>query len=245
MSAFDNNNTPADPNPITENFLDNLVGEGKKFLDPEALAKGKYEADVHVTNLERQLAELRTDLDQGTKITELMELVREQHKPAPVVDPNASPVVPGDTSSGQMTEDELKSLIEQHVSERDKQTSVTKNITDAEKALEDKYGESAVRVITSRAAELGMTVDQMKELAGTSPKVFSRLVGLDDRASFSGTFLGETQRSEGATLKSADTRNFAFYQEMRKKNRAHYYSPKVQMQMMKDREAMGREAFGT
>jgi len=242
MSAF-NDKIPADPDPITQDFLDNLVGEGKKFADPEALAKGKYEADVHVTNLERQLAEMRNDIDQGAKITELMELVREQHKPAPK-DLDKSPVVPGDTSSGQMTEDELKSLIEQHVSERDKQTSVTKNITDSEKALEDKYGEAAGRVITTRAAELGMSVDQMKELAGTSPKVFSRLVGLDDKASFSGTFLGETQRSEGATLKSADTRNFAFYQDLRKKNRAHYYSPKVQMQMMKDREEMGRKAFG-
>jgi len=242
MSAFDTN-APTDPNPITENFLDNLVGDGKKFVDPEALAKGKYEADVHVTNLERQLAEMREDLDQGAKITELMELVREQNKPAPK-DQDKSPVVPGDTSSGQMTEDELKSLIEQHVSERDKQTSATQNITNAEKALGDKFGEAAGRVLAAKAAEVGMSVDDMKAIAGSNLKAFYRLMGLESVSQpDSGGLLGSAQRSEGDAPKDPNIRNFKYYQTMRKEQRAHYYSPKVQAQMMKDREAMGAEGF--
>ena len=243
MSAFENTPAPNAPDPITEDFLGNLVGDGKKFTDAESLAKGKYEADVHVSNLERQIAELREDIDQGAKLSELMELVREQNKPAPK-DPDKSPVVPSDTSSGQMTEDELKSLIETHVSERDKQSLKARNLAEADKALSTKFGEGAGRVLNDRAAGLGMTVEDLKAVASENPKAFFRLMGMDgsNQATDSGTLLGGAQRSEGGEIKGASTRDAAFYKEMRKKNKAAYYMPKVQMQMMQDAESMG-EAF--
>ena len=99
MSAFDKDA----PNPgevITENFLDHLVGEGKKFTDPEAMAKGKYESDRHVSNLEKQLAELKEDLDKATQMDEMMELIRNQQKP---VEPEPDNVDPGQTGPDQMT----------------------------------------------------------------------------------------------------------------------------------------------
>jgi hypothetical protein len=246
MSAFDKDaaNKPGAADLITEDFLGHLVGDGKKFNDHESLAKGKYESDLHVSNLERQLVELREDLDQGTKITELMDLVREQNKPKPVEDPTKTPVVPGDTSSGQMTEEELKALIATHVSERDKHSHETRNLVEADKALETKYGEAAGRVLAHRAGQLGMSVEEMKTAASINPKVFYRLMGMDgdNKSTDTGTFTGGAQRSEGVELKGADTRNSAFYSKMRKEKKGNYYSPKVQMQMMKDAEALG-EAF--
>ena len=41
---------------------EDLVGEGKKFKTIDDLAKGKAQADTHITNLEKELAELRQDL---------------------------------------------------------------------------------------------------------------------------------------------------------------------------------------
>ena len=242
MSAFDKDaaNKPGATDPITEDFLGHLVGEGKKFSDQESLAKGKYESDLHVSNLERQITELREDIDQGVKITELMELVREQNKPAPK-DPDKSPVVPSDTSSGQMTEEELKALIATHVSERDKQSLEARNLVEVDVALADRFGDSAGRILYDRAADLSMAVDEMKLLASKNTKAFFRLMGMDgdNRSSQTSTLLGGTQRSEGVQIKGADTRNSAYYAQMRKENKAAYYMPKVQMQMMKDAEAMG------
>ncbi len=243
MSAFTDTPAPNAPALITEDFLGNLVGDGKKFTDAESLAKGKYEADVHVSNLERQIVELREDIDQGAKLTELMELVREQNKPAPK-DPDKSPVVPSGTSSGQMTEEELKALITTHVSERDKQSLEARNLVEADKALSTKFGDGAGRVLNDRAVGLGMTVDELKAVASKNPKAFFRLVGMDggNQVTDTGTLLGGTQRSEGVQIKGADTRDAAYYNDLRKKNKAAYYMPKVQMQMMKDAESMG-EAF--
>ncbi len=243
MSAFDTNaGTTALADPITEDFLGNLVGEGKKFTDAEALARGKYEADLHVTGLEKQLAELREDLDQGSKITELMELVRNQNKPQ---DPPTPPKEgPGDTSSGQMTEEELKALIETHVSERDKHTLETRNLEQADKAMLDKYGSDAGRVLTHRANSLGMSVDEMKAVASKNVKAFTRLMGMDgdDKSLETSSLLGGGKRSESGSSKGAEVRDSAYYSKLRKENKSYYYNPKVQMQLMKDAESMG-EAF--
>ena len=247
MSAFDKDaaNKPGAADLITEDFLGHLVGDGKKFSDQESLAKGKYESDLHVSNLERQLAELREDVDQGVKITELMELVREQNKPADK-DQDKSTVVPGETSSGQMTEEELKALIATHVSERDRQTSEARNLGEVDAVLTTKFGDSAGRVLHEKATGLGMSVDEMRVLASRNTKAFFRLMGLDgdNKSTDTGTLMGGGQRSEGVQNKGV-TRNFAFYQAMRrdKKTKALYYSPKMQQQMMDDRTAMGAEAF--
>ena len=246
MSAFDKDaaNKPGAADLITEDFLGHLVGDGKKFGDHESLAKGKYESDLHVTNLERQLAELREDVDQGAKITELMELVRKQNEPPK--DPNKPPVVPDDTSSGQMTEEELKALIATHVSERDRQTYEARNLEEVDTVLTTKFGDSAGRVLHDKATGLGMSVDEMRVLASKNTKAFFRLMGLDgdNKSTDTGTLLGKTQRSEGVQNKGT-ARNFAFYQAMRRdtKTRALYYSPKMQQQMMDDRAAMGAEVF--
>jgi hypothetical protein len=242
MSAFDTNaGTPAPEDVITDNFLENLVGEGKKFTDPEALAKGKYEADKFVEDLKRQNAELREDMEKAAKLDELMELVKNQNvKPTeqaqtPVVDPS-------DTSSDQMTEETLKALIENHVSERDQQTTKAHNLAEADKVLTQKYGDSANAVLKARASELNMSVDEMKELASKNPKAFLRLVGTDEKTVSSGNLVGGSQRSESGTISNADVRNFAYYNKLRKENKKLYYSPKVQQQLMKDAESM-KEAF--
>ena len=45
-----------------DSFVTQLVGEGKKFKDYEALAKGKLEADRHIGEITKTLDELRAEL---------------------------------------------------------------------------------------------------------------------------------------------------------------------------------------
>jgi len=242
MSAFDTNA----PNPgevITENFLDHLVGEGKKFADPEAMARGKYESDRHVTNLEKQLAELKEDLDKATQMDEMMELIRNQQR-APV-EPVAPVVDPSQTGPDQMTPEALKAIVENHVSERDRQKTEARNVAEADKVLTEKFGDSAGTIVNTRANELGMSVDAMKEMASKNPKAFLRLVGVDaTKGSPPGNLLGNNQRSEGGPITNANTRDSKYYSKMRKENKGDYYRPQTQAQMMKDREEMGEAFYG-
>lgn len=244
MSAFDTNvSNNEDVIPEGTNPLEYLVGEGKKFDSPEALAKGKIEADKFIEDLKRQNAELREDMEKSAKLDELMELVRNQSK-APE-QPNTSKVDPNDTSSDQMTPEELKAMIENHVSERDRKTTEARNLAEADKVLREKFGDSAGNILNTRAKELGMSVDAMKEMASKTPKAFLRLVGVDTNKPVTpGGIIGNSQRSEGGSITNANTRNSAFYSKMRKESKGIYYSPKIQAQMMKDREALGEAFYG-
>jgi hypothetical protein len=243
MSAFDGKPTPSEIETITENFLENLVGEGKKFADPEALARGKHEADKFVEDLKRQNAELREDMEKAAKVEELLEEIRNQKELTANKDPNDH-VDPGDTSSDQMTPDALKALIETHVSERDAKRTATQNLAEVDKVLTEKYGEGAASILSSRADDLGMSTDEMKDLAARNPKAFLRLVGADAETQQSSTLLGNSQRSEGVQIKGAETRDFAFYQKIRRESKNRYHSVDVQKQMWKDAEAMGAAFYG-
>jgi len=240
MSVFEETGgtTQTTEETITENFLENLVGDGKKFTDPEALAKGKYEADKFVKDLERQNAELREDLEKTAKLDELMELVRNQNKAE--AQPANTPVVdPSDTSSDQMTPEALKALVEQHVNERETTAKQEKNIAEANRMMEEKFGDTAGRVLVTRAAEVGMAVEDVKQLASQNPKAFAKLMGLDaSNPTPSGNLLGGNVRSE-SVISNANTRNSAYYSKLRKENKGNYYSPKVQQQMVNDAEALG------
>lgn len=243
MSAFEKGNeNPGAEEVITEEFLESLVGDGKKFVDPEALAKGKYEADNYIKGLEKQLSELRSDIESSSKIDELMELVRNQNKEPEGANKNSGNPDPDNTSPGQMSEQELKALIEDHVTERDKQTSLSRSLLEAEKFLEDRFGVNAYTVINDRAKALDMSVEDLKALASTNLKAFYRLIGTDTKQNQESTTLLGGKSTERGDFKGAEVRNSAFYKELRKKDKKAYYHPKVQMQLMKDAEALG-EAF--
>jgi hypothetical protein len=142
-----------------------------------------------------------------------------------------------------MTEDELKDLISTHVSERDKQATEARNLAEADKALKDKYGDTSANVIKTKADGLGMSIEEMQTLASRNPKAFFRLMEMDSTHKESTAFVGGGQRSEGVRSKDANPRNFAFYQDLRRKSKGQYYKPQVQQAMMNDLEAMGKEAF--
>ena len=48
----------AEGNEEIQSYLEHLVGEGKKFKDNEALARGKFEADKTDAAREAELAEI-------------------------------------------------------------------------------------------------------------------------------------------------------------------------------------------
>src|SRR6478752_10635011 len=62
MNILDNTNQPdpvqIDPN---KNYLEELVGEGRKFKSPEELARGKAESDLYIEHMKGRMDELRQD----------------------------------------------------------------------------------------------------------------------------------------------------------------------------------------
>jgi hypothetical protein len=230
-----------------ESYLAKLVAvKGDNWKDPEVLAKGKLEADGYIKTLEEQLAAMREDLGKQEYSKQLLDQLQNKAT-APT---NVNTVVPnknnGSTNTDgntqpQVSEESLKSLVEQTLTNREKESTVKQNLSLVDAELEKSYGTEAVSVIQKKATELGMSVQRMQEIAAESPTAFFALLG-EQKKSFSPMVQGSI-RTEGVNLQASTERTWSYYQALRRENKSLYFSPKVQQQLMADRQRLGTK-FG-
>jgi hypothetical protein len=227
-----------------ESYLAKLVAaKGENWKDPEVLAKGKLEADGYIKNLEEQLRQMREDIQkQDYAKTLLEELQNKATSPT-----NVKPVVANNTNNGgtntdgntppQVSEDTLKSLVEQTLTARELENTVKQNLAIVDQELEKSYGTEAPLVVQKKAQELGLSVQRLQELASESPTAFFNLIG-EPKKSFQPIVQG-TVRTEGVNMQASTERNFDYYQKLRRENKSLYYTPKIQRQMMDDAARLG------
>jgi len=258
MSVFTEGNvteqaTQAEPQttettPPQESFVAKLVeAKGENWSNPEVLAKGKLEADTYIQQLETQLTQMREDLGKQDYAAKLLDQL--QNKAA---DPTtAKPVMPnnnndiGGPSEGNtnpsLSEEDLKSLVEQTLTAREKDSVVKQNLSFVDAELEKSFGTNAKATVQNKAKELGISIERMQEIAAESPNAFFSLIG-EPKKSFNPMVQGSV-RTEGVNMQTSAERNWSYYQNLRKSDRHTYYSPKVQQQLMEDKMRMG-DKFG-
>lgn len=231
-----------------ESYLQKIVEtRGENWKDPEVLAKGKLEADAYIKNLEDQLASMREDLSKQDYAAQLLQQL-ETKASAPT---NENPLESNNNNNGgtntegntnlAVSEDDLKSLVEKTLTEREKQATVQENIRQVDVTLEEIYGTEARNVLINKSQELGISMERMQELASESPSALFALLGEKQQ-----TFKPITQgsvRTESVGTTTGGERDFNYYQKLRRENRNLYYTPKVQQQMMEDRQRLGNR-FG-
>lgn len=232
-----------------ESFLAKLVAvKGDNWKDPEVLAKGKLEADGYIKTLEDQLAQMRDDLGKQEYSKQLLDQL--QNKATSPVNVNA--VVPNNNNNNgstntdgntqpQVSEESLKSLVEQTLTKRDQDNTIKQNLAIVDAELEKSYGTEATSIIKSKSAELGVSIQRMQEIAAESPTAFFALLG-EQKKSFSPMVQGSV-RTEGVNMQASTDRDWNYYQKLRRENKTTYYSPKVQKQLMIDRQRLGSK-FG-
>lgn len=225
-----------------DSFVQKLVeAKGDNWKDPEVLAKGKIEADGYIKELEGQLSNMREDLSKQDYAKDLLEQL--QNKAA---DPtNAKNAMPnndtGGTSEGNtnpsLSEEDLKSLVERTLTERDKDSVVKQNLNLVNNEMEKSYGTDASTKIQDKAKELGLTLERMQEIAAESPTAFFNLIG-EPKKDFRPMVEGSV-RTEGVNMQASNERDWSYYQNLRRDNRSLYYSPKIQRQLMEDKSRLG------
>lgn len=230
-----------------ESYLAKLVAvKGENWKDPETLAKGKLEADGYIKSLEDQLKQLREDLGKQEYSKQLLDQLQNKATQPTSVNTGATNNNNGGTNTDgntqpQVSEDTLKSLVEQTLTQRDKDNSVKQNLSVVDEELQKAYGTEAPVVVQAKAKELGLTVQRLQEIAAESPTAFFNLIGEPQKA-FQPMVQG-TIRTEGVNMQTSAERDWAYYQNLRRTNKQLYYSPKVQRQLMDDKQRLGAK-FG-
>ncbi len=217
-------------------------------LDVEGLARGKYESDSHINNLETELHQLRGDLKSQTNMEQNMLSFLDK-----VGVDNASS---GDNQShesqsqesvkigGGITREEVVELLLNDRNETQESFKRDKNKDLAISAMRSNWGNNYRKTLEGKAVELGVDSKFLNNLAAEQPTAFIKLVGADVKREASDSHRTEAPHSTtniGKTNLDGTRHGYAYYQQMRKSNPTQYHSVAVQKEMHRlQGEAMSR-----
>lgn len=224
-------------------YMEQLVGEGKKFKDIESLAKGKLEADRHIEEITKTLNELREEVSKQDYAKELLTKLQDKGTDTGTVN-SATGTTAGNSAMGNTTPNasEIEALVEQLMTKKEQSRTLEQNIAVANDAVVAQFGEKAGEVVKAKAIELGMSLDRLKEIAAESPTAFLQLIGVNTQKRTESVAPKSSVRTEAFSNTSSD-RTFEYYQKLRKENKSLYYSPKVQRMLMDDRLRLGEKFY--
>lgn len=221
----------------TDSFVKKLVtSKGEHWSDPEVIAKGKIEADTYIEQLKKELEELKSKVSKDNKVDQLLSKI-EQEAAKPTIAKAQSPsgTEQSDTKA-KFSEEDIQSLVEKALTNREKEQTTRQNINQVDEQLTSMYGTEAKSVVVQKAAELGLSVEKLKEVASESPTAFFALIG--EKPKEFKTLTQGTIRTEGISQGgSAGKRDNEYYQKLRKENPRLF--GKLQDQMVQDRIKLG------
>lgn len=225
-----------------EDWLAKVVEvKGEAFKDPQILAKSKLEADNFIKELQTQLADLRSELAKEEASRKLLaELESRRQAPNANSLPKDGETKPSDTKP-ELSEDVIKRLVEETLNKREQTNTAAQNTKIVQEQLEQKYGTEAKAHVEKKAKELGMSLERLSALASESPTAFMTLIG-EPKPEYKPPVQGTINTAAGTYSNPAE-RNWQWYQELRRKDKQLYFSPKMQQQMIQDKQRLG-DRFG-
>lgn len=225
MSVFTEEQTTALKEEV-KSYVEEVVKTkgNERFRDPEELAKSVLNANDHIAGLEKQLSELREDLTKRVTPEEAQRLVEEKAKELAVQQE------PRETNTN-VDPENIKSLVTEVVTSREKETLSKRNLEEADKFLDQTYGTEARKEVDAKAAEMGFSFEKMMEIASESPSAFRRLMGESPQKATNQTPSNQVNTSTDS-FNSPGEKNYEYWQKLRRDNPSTYYTPKVQREMM-------------
>lgn len=242
-SLFDQNddNTPQlDQN---KNYLEELVGEGKKFKTVEDLARGKAESDLYIQTVNRRSDELREDYlklrEEATaqaKLQELIDRLENSNNRQP-------PQLPEEhlERQPQFDPNKLDSLIEEKFNKIETTRKATNNFNEVQKKLKEQFGNNYQSLLQEQMDKLDLTTEDINSLARKSPTAFFNTLGLNQPQQENLLTPPRSSQSSGFKPQSKEKRTWSYYENLRKANPKLYYDPKIANQMHDDAIALGQE----
>lgn len=242
QTLFDHTQNPIDPE---KDYTEELVGEGKKFSDVKELARGKVESDRHIETLQRELSELREDLNKRVQIGDLLEELKGLRKTNESDDEMSNS---GNTNSDEnkntITSEDIERLVSNKLSEAENIKRRDNNYKQVKESITKAWGKDASAKLEQASRDLGMTPAEIDEFAKERPVAFIKALGLDRQERGGGTNFATSSQTNSSRFESKSTgaKTQSYYQEMRKTDPKRYHSKAIQVERMNEAIRQG-EAF--
>jgi hypothetical protein len=207
-------------------------------LDIAKLARGKYEADKFIERVTAENEELRKKAEQGMALEDFYKKVKGD--PAPLGDNGHTVVDPKELSPA--SPEDIEKIIRDTLSKAENERRVKSNLEVITSKLTEHWGDNAAKELNSIARQLGVSVDDLRDIGLRSPDALFRMIGLNNSP---GTPSGTVAPTGGFNIRSdaGGARNQKFYKELRRTNPSLYNDPKTQAQEMRDAIKLGAAFF--
>lgn len=224
---------------IDENkkYYDDLVGEGKKFKDNEALARSKFEADSYIEILKKRQDELRDDYlkmrEEVMAKAKLEELISQLDKKSAVQEPsdNMTTVKPELPDLDKLFSDKIT----QHELSKKKEA----NLQAVKEKLIERFGKNYQNTVKQQIEDLGISEDVFNQMAQNYPNMVYKSLGLDQPLKTEGFQAPPRSSFQGPPQSGKKERTWSYYQELKRTDPKLYYNPKIANQMQEDYQRLG------
>lgn len=233
------NTAGTDNEPQLEVGFNDLVGDDRKYKDPDALAKAYAHLEQHAKTLERENNDVRAERDVLAAKNKGEDRGQEQPKPgdnqppAPIA-PEARPA-PSDDNLRDTIRKEFQSFTDEQIAARNMDEAVGKLI--AQEGSEAK----AIEAIRNKAKELNVSVEWLRDTAARSPTAFYNTMGINSqqKRDFSTPGYDNQMRpNPGSNVKG-----FEHYEKIRKEDPKLYWSANVQSEMQRAARELGQDFY--
>lgn len=228
----------------SKDYFSELVGEGKKFKDEKALARGKYEADQTIEHFKKIQDEMRKDLLEAQAREKagatLQEIYDRLDKAQKTEHTSSTPNV--NTSPTSLTPDEVKNLSRKEYLQLMAEQKEKENFDKVQVKLRERLGPNFQASLNEQREALGLTAEEINAMAKRSPEVFFRTFGLNQQPQQDNFNAPprNTQRNDTFAPRT-EKRTWAWYQELKKRDPKAYWDPKIVTQRLKDAQDLGPE----
>lgn len=253
-----------DPN---KNYLEELVGDGKKFQDAASLARGKAESDLFIDRLQEEnkqmrdrLAQFQTEVETRKTVEEniqsLMDRMRENSSSSSN-DSNSDAHNQGDSSNDQgtnesgITLEDVQKVLEKQLEQRDAHQTQHSNLTKSQRALQEAYGNDWKSKSEQRMTELGIGKEFANNLAKEQPNAFIALMIPSTSHESKGESSSELFKSGDVDLSSRSRPEskvpltWTQLEKMRRDDPTKYYQPDIQNYIFEQVGTMGTDFYKT
>lgn len=240
------------------NYLEELVGDDKKFKSTADLARGKYESDQYIERLQQEMKGLREDLNKRSTMEELVDQLKSpdlygnsEQVGSGTPTSTETPSSPNSDGSVTLSQAELQSLIEDHVNSKLGEQQKVANIQHVEGVVKEKLGEGYQEKLTQRARDLDLSEQFLIDLAAEKPQAFLNLMVPENvshapapETSGHGSVDVPASSLSGNIPAGGVRKNFAYYEKIRREDGRKYWSTAIQQEMWREAKSQG-EAFYT
>lgn len=237
--------TPSDEVTLDPNadYLSELVGIGKKYADPTALAKAYYHADKTIEIQNKRIDQFRSDYERERAqnlAREQLEEVMDRYSKAQLGEHTPQPEV----QKPQYDMNQIESLVNSKIAENKSKEIEESNFNSVKSKMIERFGNRYQDAVVQKINELGISGEEMDNMARKNPKVAMSVLGLFDLGpEQSKNSLFQPPMRSTSQLPFAPTstkeRTWTYYQDMKAKDPKVYRSEKIQNQMTADYVRLG------